>query len=414
MITIAFSDFDNMLSKAQIMVMDKVTQNPFYLLNSVEQFTDFENYEIRSKLNLARVVTDIEYKLHNIESYRVIQMNISEQFANKKSETLLDMVITTYINLLYYRRSEPNDIKNELYQKFTSFLNSSQMMLISKVPIYGLKIDKDELIINNEFRIRKIQTIETGKFYDATKDHDFFGENYSFILELRHMAKKENFDNQTPELINYTYDKLKNKIDNIITTFRIYKTEMITYKYIFHQTNFPFSEGLSWLTSFPIFLTDNNKYILSKEEFTKVKKILSLIEFSLRSNNRIIGFLILLINNSYRRSEIKDKYVDLVTCMSVLFTTEGDQDQTYFKISRRAARFIERTLNKRKHLSDSVKKFYDLRTNIINNKTFTSEERIIINKVELIVRKAIIKYIKQVQRENIVNHNEMILNMDYN
>lgn len=409
--SVPYSLFKDFLFSSYGYIQNQLDLNPEYMIYLVTDHTTLDGV-IHKILDIPRLFKITEDKIKGQDSFQKI-VSILKGIPHNEIEYVLFAIIADAIKNSILSKPITASRVRKLYFEFNKYLKNDYFYLLSIIPLYNFRTDVEELRISKEVKIRMITQTEKEKFLNSSKDSIFFFNTYKHVIEIRHKAQRGSLTQFPPKLICHNYDEIDRVIENVLSSLRLYKIGFIGYKYIFEMMDISYIQILSTRAKLLITGLANYPYHITIEQFENVFQILKGLNQNQKKNSQL-NSSISIFNSIYDRNNHYEIYVDLRYILQIIFAKNGENEQNYFKISRRLSRFVSAEFGIRLSNSNILKDFFDLYPKIINKGRLKRKDIMIIKTTEYLVRKAISHYSVALNTDNDSNfHNQFIDRTDY-
>ena len=267
---------------------------------------------------------------------------------------------------------------DDKYSKIENSLYSDEIEFIRITPLCGFSANIDEIPLGEGISIAELSDSEIIEFLRlGIKMGDNFG-NENFIYNVHQFAIKISYN--LPKIIGE--QKAKTRIEEhssfvsknveqfILDALRIYKEGTILPLNTVSKNKGLFIGGTSWGYATPVRPFMKNKYQLQDTErggfvsFWGERNDVSI------SDKHFLSVAIRRFSQANEREDIEDRIIDLLICAESLFlSSDGIQGELKYRLSHRAAMFIEKNIEKQKIIFNFMKKAYDVRSAIVHGST---------------------------------------------
>lgn len=234
--------------------------------------------------------------------------------------------------------------------------------------------------------------------------------------EFHHLEKLQSEDGNVlksyPEyaiVLTNTHDWMQ-KVISIVTACRLLKKGAIGIKTVFFGYAFPFR---SWdVLSVP---SEIKFYKKEKEPLFSVVKSekKELVELFLKIKGALFADFLEIasrrFNLAYQRDKIEDRFIDYFVSLESLYSTKVERGEVTHRISTRASKVLDKSLENRRTKRNRLKKLYNYRSGIVHGEKIklTWEN---IEEVENIVRQSLKWFIN---RKTGTDHHKIIDELDF-
>lgn len=264
---------------------------------------------------------------------------------------------------------------DDIYSKIEDSLYSEFIEMLDVTPLCGFAMEDAELSLAEGISIVKLtqeavlECLRIGIRLGTTiGGHDFISDLHPYaikrILQLpKIVGEVEKSVNKNLQEY-YAYENEKAVVDSL----RVYKSGTLYPIATFKKTTgiFPLGISLAYLNPVKQFMT--NQYRLSNleacdfREFFKEKS-----GFNIPDKN-FLNVAIRRFSQSNERTNIEDKIIDLMIAAEALFLSSGGSftGELKYRLSHRAAMFIEGDVENQRYVFDFMKDAYDVRSKIVH------------------------------------------------
>lgn len=443
--------FINLLSYCEKLYSDR--SNDYFIKIRIPILNNqgFEKIRYEEKINFKKFISDNTIEITNCEPFvELIQFLYTykifiKYLLNKKiietehilisdiSDMLNDFVKNLLMNYLRTTNSlnYAEDHFSNLWLILNNFLKGDYIYHYYLIPLHGLTGHFSAIQVNDDIRIKLL----TEEHYSVVSDLDIMTnidkpDKRYWNLRYGIYVKMKEEKNITP-----TSTEIHKKIKIVLDSLRIFKGGDIyigaiypIFDQIWNIGTFSPRVGLENPPDKIIFYRLETNEI---DDYLKLFKKLSSLNLE-SDSKRYISSAIRRFNTSYNDMFLEDKITNLTMVLEYLLTTGPGEIQN--KLSLRGALLLGKDENDREYLWKIIKKFYDVRSEIvhgkkrkeikINDKTYTDDQLLL--ELERITRQTLTyviylqdKYPLHVQlittlEESIVNRNKVITIYDNN
>jgi hypothetical protein len=378
----------------------------------VKDYTTLDGV-IYKRLDIPRLVNLIKDEIIQQTSFQSIVSILKDIIPYDELEYSLFAIIVNSVKHSTFKEPISFSAIRKLYFEFKKYLKNDYFYFISIIPLYNFRSDVESIRFSNELQIRKISKEEKEKFLNSSRDNIFFFDTYEYVIEIKHKAQRGSMVKFPPTLICHEYGEINRAIKNVLSSLRLYKTGFIGYQYIFEMIEIPYVQMLSTHTRPLTTGLANYPYYITIEQFGKVIEIFKKLNEK-DQNNSTLDSTIDIFNSMYERNNHYDSYVNIRYILQVLLSKTGENEQNYFKISRRLSRFVSFDVENRLVNANIIKGFFDLYPKIINKMRLKRKDIMIIKSTQYLVRKAVLNYMYTLQNGDKGNlHSDFVDRMDY-
>ena len=264
------------------------------------------------------------------------------------------------------------------YFKIENSLYSSEIEIETITPLGGFYTDADEILLDERLSIVKLSETEIIELLQlGIKIGESIGPG-DFILLKEQFAIKRTFI--LPKLIGDKdilegIDALKShsnreKEQKVLNALRLFKNGKVFQLGTITQSTSIFSSGIGYNPplSFTVFM--QKKFQLDKNEvinFLEFWKSFCELDFS---KYNFLSVAIRRFSQSIERDSTEDKIIDLMISAESLFLSSGGsfQGELKYRLSHRAAMFIEDESEKQRKVFNFMQQAYNVRSDIIHGR----------------------------------------------
>lgn len=241
-------------------------------------------------------------------------------------------------------------------------------------PLCGLKMDDTELPLDAGTSIIRLGEKDILDFFNFGIKLGSSMGGYDHVHDVHEYAIKTSYKlpktiGGQPKLIDEDDKFLNNKIEqSIIDAFRIFKKGKLYPITTMKRGKGIFAMGTSYSFEKPVGHFMENKYMLSSDEakefssFWKEKSGANLPE------KNFISVAIRRFSQANERDNDEDKIIDLMISAEALFLSSSGSfsGELKYRLSHRAAMYIENEVKRQKYVFNFMQKAYDVRSSIVH------------------------------------------------
>ncbi|TGM87898.1 HEPN domain-containing protein [Leptospira licerasiae] len=305
---------------------------------------------------------------------------------------------------------------HSIYQDFVS----NEIVLEEIIPLFGFKAEQNEIIIDVDLRIVKLEQSEISNLLDAgipialyTPQSNFAGEVFEYSIVRKRKFRKV-VGPQSPFTENEKEPKIS-WVNNIIYSMQLFKEGTIVPVAKVFRGKSIFWSGyiLSEHFSRPIY---DSTYILKTGEEARIvdhwQKLLNI-------SQRIPNYLHIALSR-YSQARVKktyeDKIIDLMIAAEAIYLqSETDLNgELSYRLSHRAALLLGKDKKEQKEIFTFFKKAYDVRSKVVHGSTLVIKKGQmslddIVNSLTKYISASIVKIL-----DMLINTNQSSFKVDWN
>lgn len=306
-----------------------------------------------------------------------------------------------------------DSVFKEKYLKIENLLYSKEIEFERITPLCGFFTDTNKIVLDDNLSIVKLSETEIiGLLKLGIKIRHSFGPG-NFIHSINQFAIKLTYS--LPKIVGDKNIKGSSRAHNpyikgdqeqaVLNALRLFKEGKVYSLSTLNKSKSVFGSQVTYNIGFPLksFMTNNFKLIeKEKSNFLEFWKAYRGIEIP---ENHFLSVAIRRFSQSNERESIEDKIIDFFICAEALFLSSGGnfQGELKYRLSHRAAMFIEDETEKQRIIFKFMQKAYDVRSKIVHGATpklpqkedgtdYSLDE--FCNKIECLLRFSIKKAIK--------------------
>ncbi|MHB1957391.1 MAG: hypothetical protein ACYCOU_27065, partial [Sulfobacillus sp.] len=285
----------------------------------------------------------------------------------------------------------------ELYDELMASVQETHVRSMCVYPLWHFGSEEDEIILDSMVKIRLLTPLESSSLSSLVRDVGTFPlldlPTVKYGIEVAVDVLLQDVNNSLSEtLFRATLDAM-----------RLLHRGDVQAPLRFHTLLPPnrwrkIIPVTSW-TLDPI-SPAGPEYLLAQADVGELTRILSMVN-SVRSNLHIQRIRTRLHHLYTTSDAAADRLVDSLIILESIFLDESDTTEITYKLSSRAAVFLEEGLEKRKQLKSLIKKLYKLRSKVVHGSDILPRDLRLngeplsvhqfADHAEEIVRKAIVK-----------------------
>ena len=265
---------------------------------------------------------------------------------------------------------------NSVYSKIESALYSDEIDFENITPLCGFTMDDSEISLTENISIVKLSEKEILEFFGlGIKLGSSMGDD-AFVHGVHQYAIKTSY--KLPKIIGERDASIRDIEQNeffsnkneqaVIDALRIYKEGKLYPITTTRRGKSILSIGVSFSFEAPVKHFMKNKYSLLKNEIDEFKSFWSEKSKAKLPEKNFLSVGIRRFSQSNERDNIEDKIIDLMISAEAIFLSSGGsfQGELKYRLSHRAAMFIETDVELQKYVFDFMQKAYDVRSSIVH------------------------------------------------
>jgi hypothetical protein len=329
-------------------------------VSTTEEYNNFKNIvesdeAISSQLN---TLVGSDFEASRLETRNIATWAISEFLSDQE---IKQFNIQTY---------------NEIYSKIESALYSDEIENEVLTPLCGFKSAELEISLNENISIIKLSKTEILDVLNlginlgmSMGRMDFIHSPHEYAIRTTFKSKKVIGDNtkdintiQDNPYINGTYTT------DIIDALRIYKEGKLYPITTIRRTNSLLTNGVSFSFETPVKYFMQNEYSLSETESSSFKSFWEKHKQNKPTDKSFLSVAIRRFSQSNERDNIEDRIIDLMISAESIFLSSGGSftGELKYRLSHRAAMYIEDDVKKQRYVFEFMQKAYDVRSSIVH------------------------------------------------
>ena len=265
------------------------------------------------------------------------------------------------------------------YLKIEDSLYSNKIAFERITPLCGFLTDSSEILLNDNISIIKlseseiIELLKLGiKIGDSLGPENFIHHIHQFAIKLTYSLPKIIGDNNTEEITEAHNTHIKGGVEQrILNSLRLFKDGKVYPLGTITKSKNVFSLGINYNHGIPsrLFMIDKYKLIENeKDDFLVFWKIYTRTD---ALEKHYLSVAIRRFSQANERESIEDKIIDFLISAEALFLSSGGsfQGELKYRLSHRAAMFIEGETEKQRVVFEFMQKAYDVRSAIVHGTT---------------------------------------------
>ncbi len=267
---------------------------------------------------------------------------------------------------------------NSVYSKIESLLYSKEIGFENITPLCGFTMDDSEISLTENISIVKLNEKEILEFFELGIKLGSSMGNSDFVHNVHQYAIKISY--KLPKIIGEREASINikdveqtpffsNKNEQVvIDALRIYKEGKLYPITTTRRGKSILSTGVNYSFEVPVKVFMRNKYSLLKNEKDEFRSFWNEKSRAELPEKNFISVGIRRFSQSNERDNIEDKIIDLMISAEAIFLSSGggSQGELQYRLSHRAAMFIETDVKRQKHVFDFMQKAYKVRSSIVH------------------------------------------------
>lgn len=265
---------------------------------------------------------------------------------------------------------------NSVYSKIESALYSKEIDFENITPLCGFEMDDSEISLTENISIVKLSEKEILEFFrlgiklgSSMGDFDLVHSVHQYAIKTSYKLPKI-IGKQDLSIRDIEQNEFFNNKNEraVIDALRIYKEGKLYPITTTRRGKSILSTGVSFSFETPVKHFMKNKYSLLKNEIDEFKSFWSVISKAELPEKNFISVGIRRFSQSNERDNIEDRIIDIMISAEAIFLSSGGsfQGELKYRLSHRAAMFIETDVERQKYVFDFMQKAYDVRSSIVH------------------------------------------------
>jgi hypothetical protein len=272
-------------------------------------------------------------------------------------------------------------IFNNIYSKIESALYTDKVEYENLTPLCGFSSHLPDMLLDENISIVKlseeeiIEILKLGiNLGTSFGDTNFVHGLHQYALKIKFNLKKIVGDIDS----DARFDEIEKSgyfhgiyETSIIDALRIYKEGKLYPITTIRRSKNILSLGISFSFETPVKQFMNNKFELTKDESDEFKEFWDARNQTKLPNKNFLSVGIRRFSQSNERNSIEDRIIDLMIAAESIFLSSGgsSQGELKYRLSHRAAMFIEESSIKQRNVFYFMQKAYDVRSAIVHGST---------------------------------------------
>lgn len=284
---------------------------------------------------------------------------------------------------------------NSIYSKIESLLYSKEIDFENITPLCGFTMDESEISLTENISIVKLSEKEILEFFklgiklgSSMGGSDFVHHVHQYAIKISYKLPKiiGERDTSIEDIEQTAFFSNKNE-QAVINALRIYKEGKLYPITTTRRGKSILSTGVNYSFEVPVKVFMRNKYSLLKNEKDEFISFWNEKSRARLPEKNFLSVGIRRFSQSNERDNIEDMIIDLMISAEAIFLSSGGnfQGELKYRLSHRAAMFIENDVECQKHVFEFMQNAYDVRSSIVHGSdprlpkkkdgsTFTLEE----------------------------------------
>lgn len=262
------------------------------------------------------------------------------------------------------------------YLKIENSLYSNEIEIERLTPICGFTTDTNNILLDENISIVKLSESEIIELLrlginigDTFGQRNFIHEIHEFAIKVTYPLPKIIGDNANKEKIetNKYYIK-RGQEQTVLNALRLFKDGIVYSLGTVHKSNSVFDKGVSYNPGIISKFFMINKFQLAGNEKNNFLEFWEAYRRTEISEKHFLSVAIRRFSQSNERESIEDKIIDLMISAEALFLSSGGsfQGELKYRLSHRAAMFIEDEAEKQREVFNFMRKAYSVRSDIVH------------------------------------------------
>jgi hypothetical protein len=268
---------------------------------------------------------------------------------------------------------------NAEYLKIENALYSTDIEFERITPLCGFSTDTPDLVLNPNLSVIKLSESEiTNLLSLGIKIGESFGPE-NFIHHMHQFAIKLTY--RLPKIIGA--EKIEGSIEShnpyingdieqaVLNALRLFKEGKVYPISTVTKSKSIFSAGVSYNFGTPARSFMGNKFQLTGNEKDNFVEFWKVYQGTNIPEKHFLSVAIRRFSQANERESVEDKMIDYLISAEALFLSSGGsfQDELKYRLSHRAAMFIETETEKQRNIFKFMQEAYDVRSAIVHGAT---------------------------------------------
>lgn len=264
------------------------------------------------------------------------------------------------------------------YLKIETSLYSSEIEIETITPLGGFYTDTNKILLDESLSIVKLSEPEIIDFLglgikigDNIGPGDFILLKYQFAIKRTFSLPKLIGDKDLLEGIEALKShRDRNQEQKVLDALRLFKNGKVYSLGTVTRSTSVFSSGISYNPGLHAKSFIQNKFQLVKDEIDDFLEFWESFRGLDISKYKFISVAIRRYSQSNERENIEDKIIDYLISAEALFlsSTSNFQGELKYRLSHRAAMFIENEAENQREVFQFMQKAYDVRSDIVHGR----------------------------------------------
>lgn len=267
-------------------------------------------------------------------------------------------------------------IFNSIYSNIENSLYSDEIEYEKITPLCGYNSEILDFSLDENVSIVKLSEKEVVEILrlginlgESMGSTDFIHRIHDYALKIKYSLKKTIGEKELDSSgfkENPNINGVKEK--SIIDSLRIYKEGKLYPITTIRRSKSILSIGTSFSFETPVKHFMANKFVLTREESNEFKAFWDTRKQTKLPDKNFLSVGIRRFSQSNERSNIEDRIIDLMIAAESIFLSSGGsfQGELKYRLSHRAAMFLEDDTKKQKYVFEFMQKAYDVRSAIVH------------------------------------------------
>ena len=268
------------------------------------------------------------------------------------------------------------DIFDRFYLEMEKDIFSDEIEAENLTPLCGFKMECVELSLTDSICIVKLSEKDIIDFFNlgiklgsSIGDYDYVRDVHQYAIKRSYKLPKILGEQGKPVDDSEDYNLLRNKNEqSIIDAFRIFKKGKLYPITTISRGKGFFSMGTSFTFENPVKNFMKDKYSLSNAETEEFKSFWKEKSEANLPERNFLSVAIRRFSQANERDNVEDEIIDLMISAEALFLSSGGSfmGELKYRLSHRAAMYIESDVKQQKHIFNFMQKAYEVRSSIVH------------------------------------------------
>ncbi|MCK4795460.1 MAG: hypothetical protein KAV87_67645, partial [Desulfobacteraceae bacterium] len=265
------------------------------------------------------------------------------------------------------------------YLRIEKALYSTDIAFERITPLCGFSTDTPDLVLSHNLSIVKLSDSEITnllslgiKIGESFGPENFIHHMHQFAIKLTYSLPKIIGDEEIEGSIESHNSYIRGDVEQgVLNALRLYKEGKVYPIATVAKSESIFSAGISYNYGTPAGSFMRNKFQLigdEKDNFVEFWKVYQGVNIP---EKHFLSVAIRRFSQANERESVEDKIIDFLISAEALFLSSGGsfQGELKYRLSHRAAMFIENETKKQRDIFKFMQKAYDVRSAIVHGAT---------------------------------------------